>query len=322
MVKNRMAKLVGTAMAAALMLSVMPAQTFANENEAAQEINFDHEQYEYARQELEIAIDLLDNADLTKVENYDRMMAFTTAAKSRLEGMDSNEHVDSLYTFVEEVFAQSNTLLRIMNDIQTLENVIDREDVSVEDKNAYIDALNEAIIYARQNTKVNYATINTATLKIHEFANKLENDTTEKADAEVESNFDHEQYEYARQEIEIAIDLLDNADLTKVENYDRMMAFTTAAKSRLEGMDSNEHVDSLYTFVEEVLEQSNVLLRIMNDMNSLEEAFSREGVSDEDKNAYIDALNEAIIYARQNTKVNHATINTATYALHHYANQM
>ncbi|RDY23361.1 hypothetical protein CHF27_008325, partial [Romboutsia maritimum] len=79
MIKNKMAKLVGSAMASALMFStVVPTNIYANENESKSEVSQKQEYNQelvYAIEEMRIAIDLLDNADLTDVNNYDRMMA-------------------------------------------------------------------------------------------------------------------------------------------------------------------------------------------------------------------------------------------------------
>ncbi|MCR8746812.1 hypothetical protein [Romboutsia lituseburensis] len=314
MIKNKMVKLVGTAMAAALVFGTCVPTITANANASEQGQanieNMDREQYEYARQEIETALDLLDNADLTNVENYDRMMAFTNAAKQRLEGMESNQWVDDLYSRIEnEIFPSANVALRLMNDMRELQRV-DKNDK--ENKEAWINALNEAVTYARVNYLANDNTLRSAIKVLHTEAGLITEDKEDQQTEEV--NMDREQYDYARQEIETALDLLDNADLTNVENYDRMMAFTNAAKQRLEGMESNQWVDDLYSRIEnEIFPSANVALRLMNDMRELQRVDKNDK---ENKEAWIDALNEAITYARVNYLANDNTLRSAIDVLH------
>lgn len=169
MIKNKMVKLVGSAMAAALVFGTCIPTITANANAPEQGQtnieNMDREQYEYARQEIQTALDLLDNADLTNVDNYNRMMAFTNAAKQRLEGMESNQWVDDLYSRIEkEIFPSANVALRLMNDMRALQGV-DKNDK--ENKEAWIDALNEAITYARVNYLANDSTLRSAIDVLH-----------------------------------------------------------------------------------------------------------------------------------------------------------
>ena len=98
MIKNKMAKLVGTAMAATLMLSVTtPVVANANEKEEAskavqsQEYN---EQLSIAIEEIRIVADYLDNKDLTNRDNREYALAFASAAVERVRGMESSENVD------------------------------------------------------------------------------------------------------------------------------------------------------------------------------------------------------------------------------------
>ncbi|CEH33407.1 hypothetical protein [Romboutsia lituseburensis] len=314
MIKNKMVKLVGSAMAAALVFGTCIPTITANANAPEQGQtnieNMDREQYEYARQEIQTALDLLDNADLTNVDNYNKMMAFTNAAKQRLEGMESNQWVDDLYSRIEkEIFPSANVALRLMNDMRALQGV-DKNDK--ENKEAWINALNEAVTYARVNYLANDNTLRSAIKVLHTEAGLITEDKEDQKTEEV--NMDREQYDYARQEIETALDLLDNADLTNVDNYNRMMAFTGAAKQRLEGMESNQWVDDLYSRIEkEIFPSANVALRLMNDMRALQRVDKNDK---ENKEAWIDALNEAITYARVNYLANDSTLRSAIDVLH------
>ncbi|RDY24058.1 hypothetical protein CHF27_005600, partial [Romboutsia maritimum] len=260
---------------------------------------------------------LLDNADLTDVNNYDRMMAFTNAAQQRVEAMESNEYVDDVYRLVKEVHQGSEVALRMIYDIDSLKTTFDNKAADKE-KDARIDALNEAVIYARENNVTNNATINSATKLLHNYSKQLKV-------ADVTSKENKQEYNqelvYAIEEMRIAIDLLDNADLTDVNNYDRMMAFTNAAQQRVEAMESNEYVDDVYRLVKEVHQGSEVALRMIYDIDSLKTTFDNKA-ADKEKDARIDALNEAVIYARENNVTNNATMNSATKLLHQYANLM
>lgn len=176
MIKNKMVKLVGSAMASALMFgTVVPTNIYANENESKSEVSQKQEYNQelvYAIEEMRIAIDLLDNADLTDVNNYDRMMAFTNAAQQRVEAMESNEYVDDVYRLVKEVHQGSEVALRMIYDIDSLKTTFDNKAADKE-KDARIDALNEAVIYARENNVTNNATINSATKLLHQYANLM-----------------------------------------------------------------------------------------------------------------------------------------------------
>ena len=114
MIKNKMARLVGSAMAAALMFSAISPAIEVSAKEintgektaATEEYN---QQLAYAIEEIRVVVDYLDNKDLANPDNREYVLAFASAAVERVRGMESNEHI----TFINETAEQ----LRMAIDI-------------------------------------------------------------------------------------------------------------------------------------------------------------------------------------------------------------
>ena len=85
MIKNKMARLVGSAMAAALMFSAISPAIEASAKEintgektaATKEYN---QQLAYAIEEIKVVVDYLDNKDLANPDNREYVLAFATSA--------------------------------------------------------------------------------------------------------------------------------------------------------------------------------------------------------------------------------------------------
>lgn len=168
MIKNKMARFVSSAMAAALMFSAMSPAIEASAKEintgektaATQEYN---QQLAYAIEEMRIAIDIMDNKNLIDRDNYDRMVIFANTAVERIKDMDpENEYVKDINRLAGEISTLDSTILRrLMTDADGVKNATE------DTKQDWINALNESITYGRQNNLLNYETAFAATEVLH-----------------------------------------------------------------------------------------------------------------------------------------------------------
>ena len=179
MIKNKMAKLVGTAMAATLMLSVTtPVVANANEKEEAskavqsQEYN---EQLSIAIEEIKIVADYLDNKDLTNRDNREYALAFASAAVERVRGMESSENVDFINGTANQLRKAIDIADRLNVEMNNIKSAFD-EDLSREHKETVLGYLNGSlseIVHSSLKNDINKASLNAANNFLHEYANKL-----------------------------------------------------------------------------------------------------------------------------------------------------
>lgn len=179
MIKNKMAKLVGTAMAATLMLSVTtPVVANANEKEEAskavqsQEYN---EQLAIAIEEIRIVADYLDNKDLTNRDNREYVLAFATAAVERVRGMENSGHVAFINETAEQLRKAINIADRLNVEMNNIKSAFD-EDLSREHKETVLGYLNGSlseIVHSSLKNDINKASLIAANNFLHEYANKL-----------------------------------------------------------------------------------------------------------------------------------------------------
>jgi hypothetical protein len=179
MIKNKMAKLVGTAMAATLMLSVStPVVANAYEKEAesnvsqAQEYN---EQLAIAIEEIRTVVDYVDNKDLSNPENREYALAFATAAVERVRGMENEGHLAFINETAEQLRKAINIADRLHQEMQNIKEAFDN-DYSRDHKETVLGYLNGSlseIVHSHLKNDINNATLTAANNFLHEYANKL-----------------------------------------------------------------------------------------------------------------------------------------------------
>ncbi|MFR3557694.1 MAG: hypothetical protein ACLTUN_04090, partial [Paraclostridium sordellii] len=225
MIKNKTAKLVGTAMAATLMLSVTtPVVANANEKEEApkstqsQEYN---EQLAIAIEEIKIVADYLDNKDLTNRDNREYALAFASAAVERVRGMESSENVDFINQTANQLRKAIDIADRLNVEMSNIKAAFD-ENLSREHKETVLGYLNESlseIVHSSLKNNINKASLNAANNFLHEYGNKLAGEINGETVKSEESNKENnEQLAIAIEEIRIVADYLDNKDLTNRDN--------------------------------------------------------------------------------------------------------
>ncbi|WP_018589070.1 hypothetical protein [Terrisporobacter glycolicus] len=313
MIKNKMARLVGSAMAAALMFSAISPAIEVSAKEintgektaATEEYN---QQLAYAIEEIRVVVDYLDNKDLANPDNREYVLAFASAAVERVRGMESNEHI----TFINETAEQLRMAIdisdRLYGEMKNIKEAFDN-DYSKEHKETVLGYLNGTlsdIVHSEYKNYINKTTLNNANKFLHKYADKL-------AAKDVKSsNIDQEQLKYAIEEMRIAIDIMDNKNLIDRDNYDRMVIFANTAVERIKDMDpENEYVKDIYRLAGEISTLDNTILRrVMTDVEGVQNATA------DTKEDWINALNESITYGRKNNLLNYETAFAATEILH------
>lgn len=313
MIKNKMARLVGSAMAAALMFSaISPAIEISakeiNTGEKTAATEEYNQQLAYAIEEMRVVVDYLDNKDLANPDNREYVLAFASAAVERVRGMESNEHI----TFINETAEQLRMAIdisdRLYGEMKNIKEAFNN-DYSKEHKETVLGYLNGTlsdIVHSEYKNYINKTTLNNANKFLHEYADKL-------AAKDVKSsNIDQEQLKYAIEEMRIAIDIMDNKNLIDRDNYDRMVIFANTAVERIKDMDpENEYVKDIYRLAGEISTLDNTILRrVMTDVEGVQNATA------DTKEDWINALNESITYGRKNNLLNYETAFAATEILH------
>lgn len=313
MIKNKMARLVGSAMAAALMFSaISPAIEISakeiNTGEKTAATEEYNQQLAYAIEEIRVVVDYLDNKDLANPDNREYVLAFASAAVERVRGMESNEHI----TFINETAEQLRMAIdisdRLYGEMKNIKEAFNN-DYSKEHKETVLGYLNGTlsdIVHSEYKNYINKTTLNNANKFLHEYADKL-------AAKDVKSsNIDQEQLKYAIEEMRIAIDIMDNKNLIDRDNYDRMVIFANTAVERIKDMDpENEYVKDIYRLAGEISTLDNTILRrVMTDVEGVQNATA------DTKEDWINALNESITYGRKNNLLNYETAFAATEILH------
>ncbi|CEO26605.1 hypothetical protein [Paraclostridium sordellii] len=327
MIKNKMAKLVGTAMAATLMLSVTtPVVANANEKEEAskavqsQEYN---EQLSIAIEEIKIVADYLDNKDLTNRDNREYALAFAAAAVERVRGMESSENVDFINGTANQLRKAIDIADRLNVEMNNIKSAFD-EDLSREHKETVLGYLNESlseIVHSSLKNDINKASLNAANSFLDEYANKLTGETVKSEEINKENN---EQLAIAIEEIRIVADYLDNKDLTNRDNREYALAFASAAVERVRGMESSENVDFINGTANQLRKAIDIADRLNVEMNNIKSAFD-EDLSREHKETVLGYLNGSlseIVHSSLKNDINKASLNAANNFLHEYANKL
>ncbi|CEP88028.1 hypothetical protein [Paraclostridium sordellii] len=331
MIKNKTAKLVGTAMAATLMLSVTtPVVANANEKEEApkstqsQEYN---EQLAIAIEEIKIVADYLDNKDLTNRDNREYALAFASAAVERVRGMESSENVDFINGTANQLRKAIDIADRLNVEMSNIKAAFD-ENLSREHKETVLGYLNESlseIVHSSLKNNINKASLNAANNFLHEYGNKLAGEINGETVKSEESNKENnEQLAIAIEEIRIVADYLDNKDLTNRDNREYALAFASAAVERVRGMESSENIDFINQTANQLRKAIDIADRLNVEMSNIKAAFD-ENLSREHKETVLGYLNESlseIVHSSLKNNINKASLNAANNFLHEYGNKL
>lgn len=283
-----------------------------NKKEASQK---DREQLAYAIEEMRIAINLLDTADLTNDSNYERLNVFYKTAVERIQGIevskDEQAHIDWIKEATNEIESKMYYINRVRHEVNRVNTVFEtsRKD-TLKNKQIVLDALGDSVEVGRNY--VNSITLNKAMNMYHELYANWDNEL-EKA---------LEQLNYAIEETREAVNVMENKDLTVKENYDRMVAFMQAALDRLEGLyvlegleNYSEHMNNLKANLENVKETAKLAKEIREAMDKVINAFDNN-LSRDEKIEALDALGTLV--DENKYKINTWTSYTAMELYHKY----
>ncbi|MFR6018267.1 MAG: hypothetical protein ACLUG9_12025 [Paraclostridium sordellii] len=283
-----------------------------NKKEALQK---DREQLAYAIEEMRIAINLLDTADLTNDSNYERLNVFYKTAVERIQGIDVSKdeqaHIDWIKEAANEIESKMYYINRVRHEVNRVNTVFEtsRKD-TLKNKQIVLDALGDSVEVGRNY--VNSTTLNKAMNMYHELYANWDN--------ELEKSL--EQLNYAIEETIEAVNVMENKDLTVKENYDRMVAFMQAALDRLEGLyvlegleNYSEHMNNLKANLENVKETAKLAKEIREAMDKVINAFDNN-LSRDEKIEALDALGTLV--DENKYKINTWTSYTAMELYHKY----
>lgn len=286
-----------------------------NKKETSQK---DREQLAYAIEEMRIAINLLDTADLTNDSNYERLNVFYKTAVERIQGIevskDEQAHIDWIKEAANEIESKMYYINRVRHEVNRVNTVFEtsRKD-TLKNKQIVLDALGDSVEVGKNY--VNYTTLNKAMNMYHELYSNWDNEL-EKA---------LEQLNYAIEETREAVNVMENKDLTVKENYDRMVAFMQAALDRLEGLyvlegleNYSEHMNNLKVNLENVKETAKLAKEIREAMDKVINAFDNNLSRDEKIEALDDLDDLGTLVDENKYKINTWTSYTAMELYHKY----
>jgi hypothetical protein len=273
------------------------------------------EQLHYAIEEMKIAINLLDTADLTNDNNYERLNVFYKTAKNRIKDMEvlpeDQGHIDWIKESAKEIESKMYYINRVRYEVNRVNTVFDtaRKD-TLRNKQIVLDALGDSVEVGRYH--VNSTTLNSAMKMYHELY----------ADWDKELDEALTQLNYAIEETREAVNCKDNKDLTVKDNYDRMVAFMQAALDRLEGLyvlegleNYSEHMNNLKANLKSVQDTAKLAKEIREAMDKVIAAFDNN-LSREEKIQALDELGTLVDENRYN--INTWTSYTAMELYHKY----
>ncbi|QYE97385.1 hypothetical protein [Paraclostridium sordellii] len=283
-----------------------------NKKETSQK---DREQLAIAIEEMRIAINLLDTADLTNDSNYERLNVFYKTAVERIQGIsvskDEQVHIDWIKEAANEIESKMYYINRVRHEVNRVNTVFEssRKD-TLKNKQIVLDALGDSVEVGRNY--VNSITLNKAMNMYHKLYANWDNELEEAL----------EQLNYAIEETREAVNVMENKDLTVQENYDRMVAFMQAALDRLEGLyvlegleNYSEHMNNLKANLENVKETAKLAKEIREAMDKVINAFDNN-LSRDEKIEALDALGTLV--DENKYKINTWTSYTAMELYHKY----
>ncbi|CEK39124.1 hypothetical protein [Paraclostridium sordellii] len=286
-----------------------------NKKETSQK---DREQLAYSIEEMRIAINLLDTADLTNDSNYERLNVFYKTSVERIQGIsvskDEQAHIDWIKEAANEIESKMYYINRVRHEVNRVNTVFEtsRKD-TLKNKQIVLDALGDSVEVGRNY--VNSTTLNKAMNMYHELYANWDNEL-EKA---------LEQLNYEIEETREAVNVMENKDLTVKENYDRMVAFMQAALDRLEGLyvlegleNYSEHMNNLKANLENVKETAKLAKEIRETMDKVINAFDNNLSRDEKIEALDDLDDLGTLVDENKYKINTWTSYTAMELYHKY----
>lgn len=140
-----------------------------------------HEQLNYAIEEMKIAIDLLDNADFTNIDNSNRMNIFGTTSLNRVRSLNIyneegwwSDHIEWIEESGNELRDAVYSINRLQHAIRNVETVFsdDRND-TIQNKINVIETLNQVINEERESYSLNKTTLNNSQKLVFRYASKI-----------------------------------------------------------------------------------------------------------------------------------------------------
>ncbi|MGL5243563.1 MAG: hypothetical protein ACRC7R_00085, partial [Sarcina sp.] len=224
-------------------------KTVKNINKASnndEEHKYTLQQLSYSIEEMREADSILNNKDLTNIENYNRMITFASSSLDRIRSLkeeniteEMNTHIDFISSIGEEVRQAADNSNELRKAINNLEKTFSSKNSSKEEKENALYNLNDIIVKNVKGNNLNHVTLAKASNILHQYANVTSNKEIEVAPKESEYNL--EQMNYAIEEMKEACRLLDSADLSKLSNYERMIRFGTASLDRARSLKLNKN---------------------------------------------------------------------------------
>ena len=179
MIKKTFKRILSSAVATGLLMGGIPfLSANAATNESVEAIQLSQEnlqQLNYAIEEMRIAIDLVDNADFTNIDNYNRLLIFATTSLERSRGLGiENQYIDSIEESGNEVRELTYRITRVLQAINNVEIVFSEErNDTKENKENVINTLNEVLTQEIQAGELNENTLRSAVNILHQYVAKL-----------------------------------------------------------------------------------------------------------------------------------------------------
>lgn len=172
MIKKKIQKIICTAIATGMVIGVTPiciAEATTNEviNSSKEKLEIsenDLPELTYAVEEMREAITLVDNANFTEKENYDRLVVFSKSSLDRLRSLGvKNKYADWIEESGNEVRALTYRIDRVLHAIDNVKVVFseERKD-TLENKENVINTLNLVISQESESRVLNKITLDKA----------------------------------------------------------------------------------------------------------------------------------------------------------------
>ncbi|AYE35189.1 hypothetical protein [Clostridium septicum] len=172
MIKKKIQKIICTAIATGMVIGVTPiciAEAATNEviNSSKENLEIsenDLPELTYAVEEMREAITLVDNANFTEKENYDRLVVFSKSSLDRLRSLGvKNKYAEWIEESGNEVRALTYRIDRVLHAIDNVKVVFseERKD-TLENKENVINTLNLVIYQESESRVLNKITLDKA----------------------------------------------------------------------------------------------------------------------------------------------------------------
>ncbi|MGL5244457.1 MAG: LPXTG cell wall anchor domain-containing protein [Sarcina sp.] len=236
-----------------------------------QKVSFeDHQELIRAIEEMREAGTILESSDLTQKSKIERMNRFSKAALQRIQGISTKnlpqnfkDNISFVKSTGEKINETSYNILRLSQAINNVEIVFTRKNETLENKNNVLDTLDDVINQEKESGVLNKATLKNANDLLHKYIAQLPKD--DKFDLKA---YNLEQGTYAIEEMKEACKMLDKGDLTKQENYERMIRFATASLDRSRALTIAKDSE-LVPHIQWIEESGDSIRNITDNVNNL-----------------------------------------------------